>query len=82
MNEELIRKLAERSGFTGVDFSNTQPGTCHSTALSNFAVLIVKECVAQCKNVENDDELSDYAGGFRDGAVMCQEEINEHFGVK
>lgn len=47
-----------------------------------FAELIVKECMAQCDKVEHDDELSNHEGGFRDGALLCYQEIREHFGVE
>lgn len=47
-----------------------------------FAELIVRECMLQCIKVENDVELSDYEGGFKDGALLCYQEIQEHFGVE
>jgi hypothetical protein len=47
-----------------------------------FAELIVRECMLQCIKVENDVELSDYKGGFKDGALLCYQEIQEHFGVE
>ena len=47
-----------------------------------FAELIVQECMLQCVKVEDDDELSDYEGGFRDGALLCYQEIKKHFGVE
>jgi hypothetical protein len=50
--------------------------------LEKFAELIVRECMAQCVKVEDDDELSNYEGGFRDGALLCYQEIREHFGVE
>jgi len=43
-----------------------------------FAELIVRECMAQCTKVEEDDELC----GVSDGALLCREEIKEHFGVE
>jgi len=49
---------------------------------AKFAELIVRECMAQCVKVEDDDELSNYEGGFRDGALLCYQEIREHFGVE
>ena len=49
---------------------------------SKFAELIVRECMLQCIKVENDVELSDYEGGFKDGALLCYQEIQEHFGVE
>ena len=49
---------------------------------AKFAELIVRECMLQCIKVENDVELSDYEGGFKDGALLCYQEIQEHFGVE
>ena len=46
-----------------------------------FAELIIRECMSLCAKVEHDDELSDYAGGFKDGALLCQREIQDHFGI-
>lgn len=51
-------------------------------ALEKFAELIVRECMLQCSKVENDDELSNYDGGFKDGAMLCYQQIQEHFGVE
>jgi len=47
-----------------------------------FAELIVRECMSLCTDVEEDVELSDYVGSFRDGAMMCREDIKQHFGVE
>ena len=47
-----------------------------------FAELIVRECMSLCTDVEEDVELADYVGGFRDGALMCREDIKKHFGVE
>jgi len=44
--------------------------------------LAAKECMLQCIKVENDVELSDYQGGFKDGALLCYQEIQEHFGIE
>lgn len=55
---------------------------CDPEVLEKFAELIVKECMLQCIKVENDVELSDYEGGFKDGALLCYQEIQEHFGVE
>jgi hypothetical protein len=46
-----------------------------------FAQLIVLECVECCARIETDPELSDYQGGFRDGAQLCRAEIQEHFDI-
>jgi predicted Rdx family selenoprotein len=56
--------------------------------LDNFAEqlaeLIIQKCIGLCADVEVDDELSnhEYEGGLADGAILCQQEIKEYFGVK
>lgn len=50
--------------------------------LERFAKLIVRECMLLCSKVENDDELGDYAGGFKDGALLCYQEILTHLGIE
>ncbi len=47
-----------------------------------LAELIIQECISLCANVECDDELSDYDGGFKDGALLCQQEMKQYFGVE
>ena len=84
MNER-IKLLAEQAEIKfeshpqhqGVDTAVIIP-----TDLKKFAELIVRECMLQCIKVENDVELSDYEGGFKDGALLCYQEIQEHFGVE
>lgn len=68
MNFQL-RQLARAAGFFGNDFENTAFGTCHETALQNFAELIVKECMYVGRRSQIDEELVDVA-------------IKEHFGVE
>jgi hypothetical protein len=46
------------------------------------AELIVRECMSLCTDVEEDVELADYVGSFRDGALMCREDIKKHFGIE
>jgi len=75
MNER-IRELAERAGCS-IDGMGYGEGN-----VEKFAELIVRECMLQCIKVENDVELSDYEGGFKDGALLCYQEIQEHFGVE
>ena len=50
--------------------------------IEGLARLIIQECMRCCTKVEEDKELSDYQGGFRDGALLCREEIKKHFGVE
>ena len=46
MNAEKIEALARQAGFCGDDdLSNTQVGTTRVQALTNFAELIVRECI-------------------------------------
>lgn len=70
MNEHLI-EFAEESGMT-------QYVAAHNKSLERFAHLIIKECMTICESVENDDELD----GLSDGALLCQIEIKEKFGIK
>jgi len=85
MNERILL-LAEQAGLyvdlNGNPWPRAMSAEECEVAYKKFAELIVKECMAQCRKVEDDDEVSDYEGGFRDGALLCYEEIKEHFGVK
>ena len=79
-----IQKLAEQAGFDVKRLLEPYPGGFpreDALALESFAHLIVRECMAQCTKVE-DDDLSDYEGGFRDGVLLCYQEIKDHFGVE
>ena len=75
MNER-IKELAEQC----YEYSDIHSGMWFNK--EKFAELIVRECMQQCIKVENDVELSDYEGGFKDGALLCYQEIQEHFGVE
>lgn len=81
MNEK-IKELAEQTGIYMIP--NSKPISIGGSVadLEKFAELIVRECMLQCAKVEDDDELSDYEGGFKDGALLCYQEIKEHFGIK
>ena len=83
MNEQLIQKLVDETGLKDIlaDHVKKYPGL-YQEPIEEFAGLIVRECMLQCIKVENDVELSDYEGGFRDGALLCYQEIKEHFGVE
>jgi len=63
-----------------VEYSNGQMtfGDTREFFAEKFAELIITECMAQCTKVEEDDELC----GVSDGALLCREEIKEHFGVE
>ena len=79
MNER-IRELYLQA----VEYSNGQMtfGDTREFFAEKFAELIVRECMSLCTDVEEDVELADYVGGFRDGALMCREDIKKHFGVE
>lgn len=85
MNER-IRELVEQAGgfFLPANVVLNKPSHIflEDDQVAKFAELIIRECMAQCVKVENDDELSNYEGGFRDGALLCYQEIKEHFGVE
>ncbi len=88
MNER-IKQLADQANANELSYAyyrgEKKPEnavTLHSVDLEMFAELIVRECMLQCIKVENDVELSDYEGGFKDGALLCYQEIQEHFGVE
>jgi hypothetical protein len=68
-NNERIRELQKQSSIEQWDYDNG----CYRYVLNpeKFAELIVRECMLQCIKVENDVELSDYEGGFKDGALFC-----------
>lgn len=50
--------------------------------LERFAELIVAECLSLCSNVASGYGLRDYENGIRDGAIQCQDNIKEHFGIE
>lgn len=84
MNERFIEH-AKNAGFDVERLMAPYPGGFpreDMLALESFAESIIRQCVALCAKIEDDGELSDYPGGFRDGALLCQQEIKEHFGVK
>lgn len=49
-----------------------------SAQLNRFAELIVRECVNLCY----DRAYRGTFGSFTDGAMLCANEIKEHFGVE
>ena len=78
MNER-IEKLLEQAGAEWDDKYHWYVG---SVVMEKFAALIIQKCIEQCDLVEEDEELSDEAFTFRDGALMCRVEIKGYFGVK
>ena len=73
MNER-IKELAEQAGFM-------DRGTNHTAYMNfdheKFAELIVRECVAICRDTDGEDNID-----ARSGRQDCAVEIKEHFGVE
>jgi hypothetical protein len=74
MNEERFRELAFRAGFVG-DSLYPVFGTCQETALRNFAVLIVEECVDHIKRVGVLEHIETET-------TMVADSVKERFGLK
>lgn len=82
MNER-IRELYEQARIHAKSIdADIDPKGWMDLYHQKFAELVVRECMTLCIKVENDVELSDYEGGFKDGALLCYQEIQEHFGVE
>lgn len=81
MNQR-IRELADEAAKFSAIMALPTGEAGDNLFVEKFAELIVRECMLQCIKVENDVELSDYEGGFKDGALLCYQEIQEHFGVE
>ena len=94
MNDQILLKLAEQAGFE--NGHQDRDGRSLAYELEKFAELIVRECLDQCAKIENDCELGNYDGGDQSqalafprgmvfgsgvGALLCANEIKEHFGV-
>ena len=69
MNER-IRELAEQAGW---DNHHSK----FDTRIEKFAELIVRECVAICRDIDGEDNID-----ARSGRQDCAVEIKEHFGVE
>jgi len=84
MNARMKELLAQSRLFCYNDGTVSLLGESYAgqPEIEKFAELIIQECMQCCTKVEEDRELSDYQGGFRDGALLCREEIKSHFGVK
>lgn len=88
MNErirELFKRAGGKTSARNLASNPVQVVETHELwddRIEKFAELIVRECMTLCIKVENDVELSDYEGGFKDGALLCYQEIQEHFGVE
>ena len=66
-----IKLLAEQAGF----IPDNAPGM--NSVLEKFAELIVRECVAICRDIDGEDNID-----AKSGRQDCAVEIKEHFGVK
>lgn len=81
MNER-IKELAKEAGAIHIHGNPKDRALVGYHDIEKFAELIVRECLEQCVKVEDDDELTNYEGGFRDGALLCYQGIKKHFGVE
>lgn len=70
MNER-IRELIQQAG---TDCSGKWMGMNHA---EKFAELIVRECIAICKDIDGEDNID-----AKSGRQDCAVEIQEHFGVE
>ena len=70
MNEQ-IRELAEQAEL------NLE---LQSLKVEKFAELIVRECMALCKSMDETDTR--YRYDYRRGVLDCVDTIKEHFGVE
>jgi hypothetical protein len=67
--DQLLHKAGARFGAEGIDYSDFTS--------SKFAELIVRECVAICRDVDGEDNID-----AKSGRQDCAVEIKEHFGVE
>ena len=70
MNER-IAKFTEQC----YEYNETMQGTWFNK--TKFAELIIRECVAICKDTDGEDNID-----ARSGRQDCAVEIREHFGVE
>ena len=75
MNEQ-IKELAEQAGFK-VNWQHEDVQAIKMARFEKFAELIVRECVAICKDIDGEDNID-----ARSGRQDCAVEIKEHFGVE
>lgn len=62
---------------TKLDELRLAHGFAEDNDLMEFAEIVVRECLEVCKSVENDTEMN----GLSDGALVCELEIKERFGI-
>ena len=75
MNKRL-KQLAEQAGFK-VNWQHEDVQAIKMARFEKFAELIVRECVAICKDIDGEDNID-----ARSGRQDCAVEIKEHFGVE
>ena len=74
MNER-IKELARQAGLIAPHGSDHEG--LRDFNYRKFAELIVKECVAICKDIDGEDNID-----AKSGRQDCAVEIEEHFGVE
>jgi hypothetical protein len=75
MNQR-IKELAVEARLISAEPNGFDP-TNLNAAQRKFAELIVRECVAICKDIDGEDNID-----ARSGRQDCAVEIQEHFGVE
>jgi hypothetical protein len=73
MNER-IRQLVRQAGLDDADFPIEN---WDNVPLAKFALLIVAECIAICKDIDGEEDAM-----AKCGRQDCAVEIREHFGVE
>ena len=87
MNEK-IKELAEQAGFIVDNNKIITMKQNNTIEFEKFAELIVKECMAQIKEVKelslpyNANREQAYEFGYDDGMTVAINTIEEHFGVE
>jgi hypothetical protein len=76
MMNERIKELWEQAAKTTQGDSWDE----QTQFLEKFAELIVRECMALCKSMDETD--TQYRYDYRRGVMDCVDTIKEHFGVE
>ena len=74
----MIKELAEKSGLGWDDKYHWYVG---NEQLKKYTELVIKECMAICDDIEQDNTLSAVKSTFKDGAFLCKVEIAEKFNI-
>ena len=81
MMNEQIRDIAEHCDFyVGNEHYEKSYEEKQRIWVERFAELIVRECVALCKSMDETDTR--YRYDYRRGVLDCVDTIKEHFGVE